>query len=71
MYADDTSITISESTIKAVETKLNSQLDEVHTWIVANKLSLNVSKTEYMVIGQDKRYLKLQVILKKISVEKK
>ena len=41
MYADDTSITIAENTIREIETKLNSELDKVHTWLVANKLAVN------------------------------
>ena len=30
---------------------LNSDLNNIHQWIVANKLTLNVGKTEYMIIG--------------------
>ncbi len=35
----------------SLETILNSDLKNIHQWIVANKLTLNVGKTEYMIIG--------------------
>ena len=33
------------------ETQLNIQPDKIYRWLVANKLTLNVSKMEYMIIG--------------------
>ena len=34
-----------------VEDKLNTDLENVHQWLMTNKLTLNKDKTEYMVIG--------------------
>ena len=51
MFADDTNITMSADSVDYLESKLNSDLGNIHQWLVANKLSLNVSKTEYMIIG--------------------
>ena len=34
-----------------LKTKLNSDFSSIHTWLVSNKLALNISKTEYMIIG--------------------
>lgn len=51
LYADDSNLTVCGETAIAVETKLNSELDNVHKWLVVNKLTLNVDKTEYMLIG--------------------
>ena len=34
-----------------VEDKLNTDLENVHKWLMANKLTLNMDVTEYMVIG--------------------
>ena len=50
MFADDTNITVAEKSIELTELKLNSDLSKIHTWLLANKLALNVSKTEYMII---------------------
>ena len=51
MYADDTNLTASANTIEDLVEILNTKLDDVHSWLVANKLTLNVKKTEYMLIG--------------------
>lgn len=55
LFADDTNITTSGSSIEDIRIKLNNQLDKLHHWLLANKLSLNVSKTEYMIIGSRQR----------------
>ena len=34
-----------------LQTILNSELNNIHQWLVANKLTLYVDKTEYMIIG--------------------
>jgi hypothetical protein len=36
----------------------NKDLENIHQWLLANKLTLNKEKTEYMVIGLDKGDLK-------------
>jgi len=32
-----------------IEDRLNSDLDAINTWLSLNKLSLNISKTKFMV----------------------
>ena len=51
MFADDTNISISAGSVEKLETHLNFELDKIYRWLVANRLTLNVSKTEYMIIG--------------------
>ena len=51
MYADDASISFAVSNQNDLETKINMELDNLNLWLKANKLSLNVAKTEFMVIG--------------------
>ena len=55
MYADHTSFTLSAYDPVTVEEKLNKDLDEVQKWLKSNKLSLNVKKTKYMIIGSHHR----------------
>ncbi len=40
--------------------KLNHELENVHDWLLANKLTLNIEKTEYMIIGSYKRISNFQ-----------
>ena len=45
-FADDTSILISGNNAKSIFEKGNQELDNVDNWLIANKLSLNASKTK-------------------------
>ena len=51
MYADDTNLTFASNTVDDIDYKLNQDLDNVNKWLIANKLTLNQSKTEFMLIG--------------------
>ena len=51
MYADDTSISYSSKNIDELNETLNSDLDSLKQWLEGNKFSLNVIKTQAMVIG--------------------
>ena len=51
MYVDDTNVTFSAATIPDLESQINSDLKYIDRWLKANKLSLNVTKTEFMAIS--------------------
>jgi len=51
MYADDTSLTTSSPDPMTLEFKLNSDLEKIQNWLHSNKLTLNVKKTKYAIIG--------------------
>ena len=55
MYADDTHQTFAGNNVDIIEQKLNQDLISVSNWLVANKLTLNKSKTKFMVIGSRQR----------------
>ena len=38
-------------TIQQINSKINCDLINIKQWLLANKLSLNLTKTEYLVIG--------------------
>ena len=59
MFADDTNVSIPADSLEELEVHLNSDLDNIHQWLVANKLTLNVSKTEYMIIGSRSKLSKI------------
>ena len=44
MFADDTNITISSSSLADLEQETNLKLLNLHCWLKVNKLSLNVVK---------------------------
>lgn len=51
MYADDTNVTFAASDMLGLETQINTELKSINLWLKPNKLSLNVAKTEFMVIS--------------------
>ena len=51
MNADDTNVTSSAAIVADLETQINSDLEHIDLWLKANKLSLNVAKTEFMIIS--------------------
>ena len=55
MFADDTSISYSSYNPTDLENLMNSSLVNLNRWLIANKLSLNIAKTEFMVIGSRQR----------------
>ena len=51
LFADDTNLSVHGVTTEEIEEKLETDLTNVHNWLLINKLTLNVQKTEYMLIG--------------------
>ena len=51
MYADDTAISLSSKSIDDLQNDLNLDLLNLQDWLHANKLSLNVVKTQSLIIG--------------------
>ena len=55
MFADDTNLNCNGKSSVDIEQKINTDLDNVHNWLISNKLTLNTKKTEYMIIGSQNR----------------
>ena len=55
MFADDTNISCDGKLATDIQQKINSDLNSVHNWLLANKLTLSVEKTEYMIVGSRQR----------------
>jgi hypothetical protein len=51
LYADDSTLYTSDSTIPEVEEKLKPDLIDVSTWVKDNKMKLHQSKTKYSTIS--------------------
>ena len=50
MHADDTSITYAGKDFNEIDYYLNKDLKSVNTWLSSNKLTLNLTKTEFLII---------------------
>ena len=62
LYADDTQIYFSfpASELNSSLEYVNKVLFDLHNWFHSNKLSLNPSKTEFLLVGTKQQRLKLQ-----------
>ena len=62
LFADDTNLTTSGISVEVVQSRLNEDMEKVHRWLLANKLTLNIKKkTEYMLIGSRQRLKDIQI----------
>ena len=51
MYADDTNLSFASDSFDVIEHNMNHDLANVKEWLIANKLTLNKSKSEFMLIS--------------------
>ena len=63
MYADDTTLTTTGFPLSEIIHATNSDLSSTSEWLLANKLSLNVAKTEHIFIGSDDKLSKIRDML--------
>ena len=72
-FADNTTVFASDSDINNVHAIVNMELVGVDNWLNANRLSLNVSKTSYMIIFNQQNAIDIRIrdsILTKVSTVK-
>ena len=55
MFADDTNLSCQGKSSTEIENKINTDLENVHKWLIANKLTLNQEKAECMLVGSRQR----------------
>ena len=52
LFADDTSVFIEGTNFTNISQILNTELENVNIWLKANKLTVNIKKTHYMMFHQ-------------------
>ena len=70
-FADDSTIYHSGSNIKTLYQHMNVDLNCLSDWFKANKLSLNVSKTNYMLFSRSKLEPNHKLIIGKSEINRK
>ena len=61
-FADDTNLFLSNPNILNLETNFNVEFEKVGQWLYANKLSLNIEQTSFVVFHS------LQRIVRKLNL---
>ena len=64
LFADDTSILFSDFSLKRIEKCINIDLKRLFKWLCANKISLNVSKTEVVLFRGNHKNINYNIGLK-------
>ena len=60
LYADDSAILFSHKCVDTLSKKLGKVLESCSSWLVDNKLSLHLGKTECMLIGPKGKLSKVE-----------
>ena len=70
-FADDTNLFLNSPNILNLETNLNVELEKVSQWLYANKLSLNIEKTSFVVFHSPQRRIahKLNLSISNTSIK--
>ena len=65
----DNNVTFPAATIPDLESQINSDLKYIDRWLKANKWSLNVAKTEFVVISSRQKLQSLNEYTKNIHID--
>ena len=74
IFTDDSSLFCSHKNLESLEQNLNMQLHNVNQWLCANKLSLNIDKSNFVIFRPPQKKIEYTVKLQinnKIIEEKK
>ena len=63
LFADDTNVLYSHNDSSIVTTVLKAELDKLSEWFKANKLSLSLDKTKYMLFKSKQKKENLNINL--------
>ena len=51
LFADDTFLCAQDNDYTSLENYVNAELEKVFVWLASNKLTLNISKSKYMIVS--------------------
>ena len=69
LYADDTFLCAQNSCVKLLEEEVNAELEKVYEWLCANKLTLNISKSKYMIVTKKRNVGPISVNINKSDLD--
>ena len=73
MYADDTSLMYEAQDVSDLQNQFDSCINKVAEWFKANKLTLNVDKTKFMIFGTNRmlrKFHNVQLIYNNHQIER-
>ena len=64
LFADDTNLLYADKNLKSLESTVNAEISRVYNWLIANKLSLNIRKSNFVIFRPRQKKLNHKVNLK-------
>jgi len=64
LFADDTYLLYADKNLRVLENKVNAELSKIYNWLIANNLSLNIKKSNFVIFRPRQKILNYQVNLK-------
>ena len=64
LFADDTNLLYADKNPKSLKTIVNCELFKVVDWLIANKLSLNIKKTNYIIFHPYQKCINFNIRIK-------
>ena len=64
LFADDTTLLFAHKNLKVLEQVVNSELTKVSEWLVLNKLSLNIKKSNYVIFCPTQKKFNKEISIK-------
>ena len=72
LFADDTNICLESDNLEALETDMNKELNVLYDWLCVNRLSLNISKTNFVLFHSiNKPKISISIKINNTEVEEK
>ena len=56
LFADDAALLASARSVKELKQVIRKEVKLLHDWLIINKLTLNLSKTKYMLLGSNRAF---------------
>ena len=64
LFADDSNLLYSDKNLKFLESTVNDEFCKLNDWLIANKLSLNIIKSNYIILRPRQKNVKYEVNFK-------
>ena len=61
LFADDANLFYKHKNLKVLDSEVNNELVNIHMWLSANKLSLNIDKSNFVIFHSPQRKLPFHV----------
>ena len=64
LFADDTNLLYSNKNVKRLENVVNKELKNLHEWLTANKLTININKSNFVIFCPCRKKINFAINIK-------